>query len=356
MIKKIYLKKKDFLIYYFLFKNDPSVFYLKKLLKIINAFQININIIYNHISLLHIKQKKDTMKLLLENGGNPNLENIYGITPIMLQYDYETIRLLYDNGVDIYKYDDYYYFNILFWQKDEKSMEFLLKKDVNLYFNYPLYTRNKISNHIYMKLFIDGGYDPYNQSLLSLSPFFIQRNIKTQSILLNNLKDITLLFDIYHETPIYKYCTTISELKLYINHKNYNINHKNAFGNTLLHTHFDLDIILYLLQNNADLTIRNILNFTHYIFHLQKNNINVCNLMKDYYSSTLIQRNWSQFIFQKKYVPIKNFKLKQKLLQDITLLPPSHCHIFPGGIIYQNSLDDFHSISSISSSLTSTPD
>ena len=114
--------------------------------------------------------------------------------------------------------------------------------------------------------------------------------------------------------------------------------------------------ILYLLQNNADLTIRNILNFTPYIFHLQKNNINVCNLMKDYYSSTLIQRNWSQFIFQKKYVPIKNFKLKQKLLQDITLLPPSHCHIFPGGIIYQNSLDDFHSISSISSSLTSTPD
>ena len=32
------------------------------------------------------------MKLLLENGGNPNLENFYGITPIMLQYDYETIR------------------------------------------------------------------------------------------------------------------------------------------------------------------------------------------------------------------------------------------------------------------------
>ena len=93
MIKKNYLKKKDFLIYYFLFKNEPSLFYLKKLLKIINAFQININIIYNHISLLHIKQKKDTMKLLLENGGNPNLENFYGITPIMLQYDYETIRL-----------------------------------------------------------------------------------------------------------------------------------------------------------------------------------------------------------------------------------------------------------------------
>ena len=91
-------------------------------------------------------------------------------------------------------------------------------------------------------------------------------------------------------------------------------------------------------------------NETPYIYHLKRNNLHICKLIKDYYSSTLIQRNWLTYIFKKKYIPPKNYKLKKKLLLNIEYLPPSLCNTFKGGIKYKNLLSNYSTISSTSHS------
>ena len=119
------------------FKKKPSREGIDKMLEVLqrNSLTINSIVIYNY-SLLHVPQEYDTMKYLIEKNGDVNIKNDYGITPIFTQKKYETIKLLYDNHVDIYKYDNYYCFNTLFWQKDYKSMESIIKafphlKDIN---------------------------------------------------------------------------------------------------------------------------------------------------------------------------------------------------------------------------------
>ena len=338
IMKQYYLKKDDIYLFFNVFKRNPNLKNLNQLLRFYKCFKIDINkIILNNLSIIHIKQKKETMKLIIDYGGDTNNKNNMGITPIMLQYDYETIKLLYDNNADIYQYEYIYNFNILFWQKDPQSIEFLLSKHVIVNtFNYIFYTKDKSINNIYMKLLIDGGYDPYNETFISTSPLFLQRNIESQKMILNFISKNNpyMNIDLYCETPLFKSSVTIDLIKLYLNYGE-NINYQNFSNSTLLHVHFNLDIILFLLQNNADLTLRNLNNETPFIYHLKRKNNDICNLIKDYYSSTLIQRNWLRYNFKKKLIPQKYYRLKIKLLNNIIHLPPSLCKKFKGGIKYQ---------------------
>ena len=66
---------------------------------------------------------------------------------------------------------------------------------------------------------------------------------------------------------------------------------------------------------------------------MKRNNYHICSLIKTFYSSRLIQRNWKIYMFKKTYIPIKNFKKKKELVEYINILPPSLCGLFPGGII-----------------------
>ena len=225
-------------------------------------------------------------------------------------------------------------------------MEFLLEKNVTiLHYNSIFFTRDKDYNNIYMKLFIEGGYDPYNQYYLSVSPLFLQKNIETQRIMLSKNNDYFIHIDLFAETPLFKTSISKEMIQLYLSFGE-DINYQNIFLNTLLHNHFEPEIILFLLQNNANLTLRNIKNETPYIYHLKRNNLHICKLIKDYYSSTLIQRNWLRYIFQKKYIPPKNYKLKKKILLNIEYLPSSLCNKFKGGIKYQKLLSNYSTISS----------
>ena len=130
-------------------------------------------------------------------------------------------------------------------------------------------------------------------------------------------------------------------MELYVNYYE-DLNYQNILGNTLLHTHTDPQIILYLLYKGSDLTIRNFLNETPFIYHLKRNNLLITSIIQNFYSCQLIQRNWRSYIFKKKYIPPKYFQQKQIMLHDLKLLPPSECGIFPGGIIYQQNLHDFN--------------
>ncbi len=347
-MKQYYLKKGDIYVFFNQFQKNPNLKNFYQLFRFYQCFKIDINkIIFKNLSILHIRQNVDTMKIILENGGDPNNKNKMNITPIMVQYDYKTIKLLYDKGADIFNEELYYRFTILFWQKSPQAMEFLLEKNVSIHhYNMIFYTRDKTYHNIYMKLFIDGGYDPYYQSYLSVSPLFLQKDIETQKIMISKNNYYFIHIDLLAETPLFKTSVSKEMIQLYLEFGE-NINYQNIFLNTLLHNHFEPNIILFLLQNNADLTLRNINNQTPYIFHLKKNNLHICKLIKDYYSSTLIQRNWLRYIFQKKYIPPKNYQLKKKLLLNIEYLPPSLCNTFQGGIKYRKLLRNYSTISSI---------
>ena len=347
-MKRYYLKKDDIFSHFLIFKNEPTVKNLMKLLRFYECFKININqIIIDSLSILHIKQTKETMEIIIEKGGDPNNKNEMGITPVMIQYGYLVIKYLYDNGADIYNIESHYGMNIIFWQKDPEAMEFLLTKDITIHiYNDFFFTKGKGLHNIYIQLFIDGGYDPYYQQYLSVSPLFLQQNLRSQYLMLNKYRDSFFMhIDLYAETPLFKTSITVEMIQLYLKYGEH-INYQNLFQNTLLHIHFEPKIILFLLQNNADLMKRNIENETPFIHHLKRKNFHVCKIIKEYYSSTLIQRNWTRYIFQKKYIPPKNFKLKQNLMKNIEHLPPSQCNKFKGGIQYLNVLKDYYSISS----------
>jgi len=327
------------------FKKKTTFHNVKKIISYIEKKNLNINdILFDDYSLLHIKQKHHTMKYLIDKGGNVNLKNLYGITPVMVQFQYKTIVLLVNHGADIYQRDDKYYFSILHWQKEPKAMKYLIKKDVNIHcFNKLFQPKTEPRNSIYIELLIHGGYDPYSEKYISISPLFLQRNYKTQEIIMKYYGNNFIHCDMFLESPLFKPCITTDIIDLYLKYGE-NINYQNLLGNTLLHVHNDPNIILFLLQKNADLTIRNILNYTPYIFHLKNKHITIINIIETYYSSRLIQRNWLRYNFKKQYVPIRNYKKKQKLIQYLKILPPSNCGIFPGGIEYQQAFLDFKNL------------
>ena len=66
-------------------------------------------------------------------------------------------------------------------------------------------------------------------------------------------------------------------------------------------------------------------------------------LIERYSSAKLIQQCWRRFWFNKTYIPPKYYKIKLSFMNEFTLLPPSECGIFPGGIEYQNAYDNFKS-------------
>jgi len=326
------------------FKKKPDKQKIDKIIPILenNALTINSILVFDY-SLMHVKQGKDTMKYLIDLKGDVNNKNIKGITPIFLQEEYDTIKLLVENGGHPVIQDDKD-FTPLFWQKDPQAMEYLLHKGLKINHFNERYNVSQWSpiNDIYVEMFIIGGYDPYSENNICISPLFLQRNIKTQKIMLEHeiLYNRYYHVDYFFETPIFKPCITKDLLQLYLDYGE-DVNHTNGFLNTMLHVHTNPEIILCLLKNGIDLPSRNIMNDTAYIYHLKRNNLFICDLIRDYYSSTLIQRNWKIFWFKKTYIPLKNYKKKKELINYIELLPPSECGKFPGGIVYQDSLNDF---------------
>ena len=334
------------------FKKDPTKNKIDKLVPLLRKNSLNVNslLVFNY-SLMHIKQGPDTMKHLLSLKGDVNIHNTKGMTPLFTQDRYDTIKLLVGEGANP-NIQDNYKFTPLFWQKEPDAMEYLLNKDLKInHFN----TRFNIQpgtliDDIYVEMFILGGYDPYNEKNLCISPLFLQRNYETQKIMLQTeiLYHRYYHVDCFLETPLFKPCITKELLQLYLDHGEY-INHKNSILNTMLYVHTNPEIILCLLYNGITLTSRNMLNETAYMYHLKRNNLFICDLIKDYYSSTLIQRNWGRFRFKKNYTPLDNYKKKKGLVKYIELLPPSECGIFPGGITYQESLEDFTQLRLLSS-------
>ena len=95
-MKNYYLKKDDIYSYFIKFQNNPNLQNYYQLIRFYDCFKININkIIINNLSILHIRQNIETMKLIIQKGGNINNPNKMNITPIMLQYDYDIIIRLY---------------------------------------------------------------------------------------------------------------------------------------------------------------------------------------------------------------------------------------------------------------------
>ena len=326
------------------FKKDPTKNKIDKSLPLLRKNSLNVNslLVFGY-SLMHVKQGPDTMKYLLSLKGDVSVTNTKGMTPIFMQDRYDTIKLLVEKGANP-NIQDNYKFTPLFWQKEPEAMRYLLKQGLKInHFNTRFNIRQgTLIDDIYVEMFIMGGYDPYNEKNLCVSPLFLQRNYETQKIMLQTeiLYHRYYHVDCFLETPLFKPCITKELLQLYLDCGE-NINHTNLFLNSLLFVHTNPEIILCLLHNGISLISRNILNETPYLYHLKRNNIYICDLIEEYYSSTLIQRNCRRFIFRKNYVPLKNYKKKKELVKYIEFLPPSECGIFPGGIIYQDSLEDF---------------
>ena len=80
---------------------------------------------------------------------------------------------------------------------------------------------------------------------------------------------------------------------------------------------------------------------TPYEYHKKKNNYLIYYFIERFSAITFIQYVWRKFWFRKTYIPPKYYKIKKKFLEDFTLLPPSECGTFPGGIEYQNAYKDF---------------
>ena len=120
-----------------------------------------------------------------------------------------------------------------------------------------------------------------------------------------------------------------------------NIDHKNIIGNTAAHVQHDPRNILALLRCKADYTIKNNEGLTPYEYHRKRNNHLVYTIIERYAASSYIQNYWKRFWFRKTYVPPKYYKIKKEFINEFTLLPPSECGTFPGGIEYQDAYDDF---------------
>jgi hypothetical protein len=330
------------------FKITPDIKIINKFVSILQRNSIlDINCIVNNYSLLHFPQEYETMKYLLDLKADVNLANHYHITPIFTQKSYDTIKLLVDNGASL-RVENEYHLTPLFWQKEPKAMKYLLDCGLSVnYFNNSFnINRNYPIEDIYSNMLISGGYDPYNEMNISISPLFLQRDYETQKIMLEwcfSHEPFNFHTDLFLETPLFKVCINEKIVELYLSFGE-DINHKNVLGNTLLFIHTDPKIILCLLRNNIDLTSRNVLNDTAYQYHFKRKNYYICDLIKEYYSCCLLQRNWKRYKFRKNYTPLKNYKKKQELIHDLVLLPPSECGIFPGGSKYQDAFIHFNEL------------
>ena len=323
------------------FYNEPNLELLKQIFNKYSFHPNKLHPIIFGLSLLHIKQPYETMKYLLDKGGDPNINSSLDNKPIHFQKDFKTIRLLIDRGA-IPNPRDVYDFSPLYWQKDSESVKYLLQYNpiINNFIYNPT---NWKSNHYYNKMLIDGGYDPYSENNISITPIFLQKDINSLEILLKHCFENNIFnFDIVFETLLFKPCINSDIIDLF-NKYNQDISHQNIIGNTPLHVQHDPKIILKLLECGADHTIKNLEGYTPYIYHKKRNNYYVYNLIEKYIAVKYIQDFWRRFWFKKTYIPHKYYKIKREFLNDFTLLPPSECGIFPGGIEYQNAYKDFNS-------------
>lgn len=333
----------------FSFEKKPTVDTLKKIIEGYRKDNLPINTKYDgFITILHIKQPWKTMKYILDNGGNPNVEGYYGIKPIHLQEDYQTIKTLVERGAQPNPIDDNN-FNPLFWQKDVESTLYLLKyNDVYTSRIIPI-SKLKYTRSPYLRMLVEGGYDPYSEYNIAVSPLFLQRNVESFRILMNisylaGIEDN--FYDVAYETILFKPCITpkfinkCSTIFTRSHHKFY-INHQNVLGNTALHVQHSPENTIALLKNGADWNIKNNNGLDPIEYHFDRNNIIIYDIIREYSSAKIIQRCWRKFWFDKNYIPPKYFKIKKEFLYDFIHLSPSECHTFPGGIEYQKAYQDF---------------
>jgi len=329
----------DNLIYKFY--KEPTLELLKQIFNEYNFHPNKFHTIIFGLSLLHVKQPYETMKYLLDKGGDPNINSYLSNKPIHFQKEFKTIRLLVDRGA-IPNPRDLYDFNPLFWQKDLESVKYLLQ--YNPISNNNIYNaKDWRLNHYYNKMFIEGGYDPYSENNISITPLFLQRDLEVLDYLLEEsyYNDIPN-FDLAYETILFKPSITCKMIYKYDTNMQ-DINHKNILGNTALHVQYDPRNMLSLLRCKADYTIRNNDGLTPYEYHNKRNNQLICTIIERYSASSYIQDYWKRFWFRKTYVPPKYYKIKKKMVNEFTLLPPSECGTFLGGIEYQNAFEDFKS-------------
>jgi len=334
----------DELIYQF--SNNPEVDILKKIYKIIIQKKLSFNtqyIILFNLTLLHVKQPYETMKYILDRGGDPNSENdSFQLRPIHFQKEYKTIKLLVDRGASPNP-TDIYNFSPLYWQKDPESVRFLIKH--NPIINNIIYKAKEWPYNIfYNKMLIEGGYDPYNEYNISITPVFLQRDRESLDILLDHcyMNDIPN-YDIAYETPLFKASVNKDIIEVF-DENNQNLDHQNILGNTALHVQSEIINVYYLLKCGANHKIKNNDGLTPYEYHRSKYNVNAYSFIGRWCSARMIQRMWRRYWFFKTYVPPKFYRVKKSFMEDFKILPPSECGIFPGGIEYQNAYEDFRGL------------
>lgn len=331
------------------FSKEPNLELLKQIFKNHNFNPNKFHTVLFGVSLLHVRQPYETMKYLLDKGGDPNNNTYLSSKPIHFQKEFKTIRLLVDRGA-IPNPRDLYDFNPLFWQKDLESVKYLLRYNP-LSNNFIYKPKSWPYTHYYNKMLIEGGYDPYSENNISITPLFLQRDLEVFDYLLEEsyYNDIPN-FDLAYETILFKPCITSKMIKLF-DTNNHNIDHKNVLGNTALHVQHEPKNVLALLRCKADYTIKNEEGLTPYEYHDKRNNQFICTLIERYAASRYIQDFWKRFWFKKTYIPPKYYKIKKEFVNLFTLLPPSECGTFPGGIEYQDAFDDFKLAASTMASL-----
>ena len=314
------------------------------------------------LSLLHVKAPVKNIKYLLDRGADPNVEGYYDIKPIHLQYSYDVIKLLVERGASP-SAKDMNDFNPLFWQKDPEAINYLLQYN-DIYISRIINTI-AFKNAPYHRMLVEGGYDPFSEHNISVSPIFLQRNPESLFNLISHNYDINNYYDLAYETILFKPCINPYHIMIF-NSKNFNeeiIDHQNILGNTALHVQYEPQNIVALLENGADFKILNNKGVSPLQYHLERNNLVVANIINKFSSASIIQRCWRRFWFFKTYISPKYYKIKKEFLEDFKLLPPSECKTFPGGIEYQYALEDFNEsfkmlkdiYSADGSSSTSTP-
>jgi len=330
------------------FEKKPTVDKLKEIINGYRDEKVPINERYDgKLCLAHIKQPYQTMKYLLDRGGDPNVSGYSDIKPIHVQENYETIKLLVERGAQPGPLD-INNFNPLFWQKDPQSVLYLLK--YNDIYTCKLIKINYLKERSpYLKMLIEGGYDPYSEYNIAVSPLFLQRNLESFRILMNvsylcGIEDN--FYDIAYETILFKPCITPKLVDkcntIFTNEHHYSyINHQNVLGNTSLHVQHSPEIVLSLLENGADWSLKNNNDHTPVQYHLERRNNRIAKLITRYSSAKIIQRCWKKFWFMKNFIPPKYYKIKKEFMYDFIHLSPSECHTFPGGIEYQKAYEEF---------------
>tara|TARA_A100001015_G_scaffold253958_1_gene294483 strand:+ start:1829 stop:2860 length:1032 start_codon:yes stop_codon:yes gene_type:complete len=328
------------------FEREPT---LDKIKYIVNElYKANIclhNFTYGGLSLIHINQPPETMRYLLNKNINPNFSGIYDLKPIHFQSNYETIKLLIERGAQPNP-KDINDFNPLFWNKDPDAMKLLL--ETNEVYPSRIISRNRLKTYCpYYKMLVNGGYDPHSEDNISISPVFLQRNVNTLKVILDHCFQNYLLefnHDLVFETVLFKPYINDKVITLFTKYDYgdiYSIDHQNIIGNTALHCQYNPDNILSLLQNGANAKIKNNDGKNAFQLHLLRNNLEIADIIEKFTAAKTIQNSWRSFYFRKCYIKPKYFKQKKLFLEDFILLPPSLCKTFPGGILFQETKENF---------------